>query len=129
MSTTEKCAAIDPENKQMGIARQCSLIGLARSNYYRRLQSTAVASEYNLALMRLIDAEYTRHPFYGSRKIKRWLVDQGHNVNRKRVQRLMRLMGIKSIAPKPFTSKANKEHKKYPYLLGNMDITEPNQAC
>ncbi|MDQ6955081.1 MAG: IS3 family transposase [Mariprofundaceae bacterium] len=67
--------------------------------------------------MRLIDEEYTRHPFYGSRKIKRWLIDQGYAVNRKRVQRLMRLMGIQSIAPKSFTSKANKSHKKYPYLI------------
>lgn len=128
MSTVEKCAAIDPENDHISVVRQCALIGLMRSNYYSRLQSTAVASKHNLALMRLIDEEYTRHPFYGSRKITRWLMDQNHQVNRKRVQRLMRLMGIESIAPKPFTSKGNKEHKKYPYLLGNMDITEPNQA-
>jgi len=130
MSAAAKRSTIDPDHKELSIAKQCSLIGLTRSNYYKHLQPTEVniVTDQNQLYMRLIDEEYTRHPFYGSRKIKRWLVDQGYAVNRKRVQRLMRLMGIQSIAPKPFTSKANKSHKKYPYLLGDMDITEPNQA-
>ena len=82
----------------------------------------------NLELMRLIDEEYTRHPFYGSRKIRDWLREQGHGVNRKRVQRLMRRMGLESVAPKPNTSQAAKGHKIYPYLLRGLEIARPNQV-
>ena len=78
--------------------------------------------------MRLIDEEYTRHPFYGSRKIRDWLREQGHGVNRKRVQRLMRRMGLESVAPKPNTSQAAKGHKIYPYLLRGLEIARPNQV-
>jgi putative transposase len=78
--------------------------------------------------MRLIDEEYTRHPFYGSRKIRDWLQKQGHGVNRKRVQRLMRRMGLESVAPKPNTSQAAKGHKIYPYLLRGLEIDRPNQV-
>ena len=78
--------------------------------------------------MRLIDKEYTGHPFYGSRKMRDYLRRQGFKINRKRVQRLMRKMGLQSIAPKPNTSKPHPEHKKYPYLLRKMEITCPNQV-
>jgi len=78
--------------------------------------------------MKLIDEEYARHPFYGSRKIREWLKDNNYPVSRKLVQRLMRVMGIQSVAPKPNTSKANKQHKKYPYLLKDIDINKPNQV-
>ena len=78
--------------------------------------------------MRLIDEEYTRHPFYGSRKMRDWLRRQGYKVNRKRVQRLMRRMGLVSIAPKPNTSLAAKSHKVYPYLLRGLEIDHPNQV-
>jgi len=78
--------------------------------------------------MRLIDEEYMRHPFYGTRKIRDWLRRQVHDVNRKRVQRLMRLMGIASIAPKPNTSKPGKAHKIYPYLLRGMEINRSDQV-
>jgi len=102
------------------------LIDLPRSGYYRPgLQGE---SPENLELMRLIDEEYMRHPFYGARKILKWLIKQGYAVNRKRVQRLMRLMGIASIAPKPNTSKGNKEHKTYLYLLRGLDINHPDQV-
>jgi putative transposase len=81
-----------------------------------------------LELMRLIDEEYTLHPFYGSRQLRNYLCRQGFSVNRKRVQRLMRLMGIMSVAPKPNTSKKGKAHKIYPYLLRDLVIDQPNQV-
>ena len=78
--------------------------------------------------MRLIDEQYLRTPFYGARKMCVWLGWQGHQVNRKRVKRLMQLMRIEAIYQKPRTTLANKEHEKYPYLLGNLAITRPNQV-
>ncbi len=82
----------------------------------------------NLALMRLIDEEYTRHPFYGSRKMRDWLQRQGHAVNRKRVRRLMRKMGLVSVAPKPDTSRPSPKHKIYPYLLRGLEINRPDRV-
>jgi len=78
--------------------------------------------------MRLIDEEFLRHPFYGSRKMRDYLNRQGFPVNRKRVQRLMRLMGLESVAPKPNTSRPRREHKVYPYLLKRLSITDPDQV-
>ena len=78
--------------------------------------------------MRLIDQEYTAHPFYGSRKMTRWLVQQGEAVNRKRVQRLMRLMGLEAIYPKPKLSAAGRGHRIYPYLLRDVSIERPDQV-
>jgi len=111
----------------LSIVRQSELIDLSRASYYR---GAAVEEEsaQNLELMRLIDEEYTRHPFYGTRKMRDWLCQQGHRVNRKRVQRLMRRMGLESVAPKPNTSKAAKGHKIYPYLLRGLEIERPNQV-
>jgi len=126
MSVGEKRDRIDPAHKQLSISRQCELISLPRSGYYRPRPQGESAE--NLELMRLIDEEYMRHPFYGARKIRAWLRSQSLRVNRKRVQRLMRLMGIASIAPKPNTSKGNKAHKVYPYLLRGMEINRPDQA-
>jgi putative transposase len=82
----------------------------------------------NLELMRLIDEEYTRHPFYGSRKMRDWLERQGHAVSRKRVRRLMRKMGLVSVAPKPNTSRPAPQHKIYPYLLRGLEIERPDQV-
>jgi len=82
----------------------------------------------NLALMRLIDEEYTRHPFYGSRKMRDWLERQGYAVNRKRVRRLMRKMGLVSVAPKPNTSRPAPQHTIYPYLLRGLKIDRPDQV-
>jgi len=78
--------------------------------------------------MRLIDEEYTRHPFFGSRKMRDYLRRLGHRINRKRVRRLMRKMGIKSVAPSPNTSKPSPEHKVYPYLLNGLDIGRANHV-
>lgn len=127
MSVGDKIKCIEPKDSDLSISRQCCLLGLPRSSYYRPRVFTFESNE-NLELMRHIDEEYLRHPFYGSRKMRDHLNRQGFTVNRKRVQRLMRLMGIESVAPKPNTSSAQREHKVYPYLLRNLSITEPDQV-
>jgi putative transposase len=127
MSVSEKRACIDPDHTSLSIQRQCDLIGLPRSSYYRE-QKTEAESAENLCLMRLIDEEYTRHPFFGTRQMRNYLRRQGRKVNRKRVQRLMEKMGLQSIAPKPGTSKPHPEHKVYPYLLRNLEIICPDQV-
>lgn len=120
---------IDVNHPKLSIVRQCALVNLSRASYYRVAdEGLCRESPENLALMRLIDEEYMRHPFYGSRKVRNYLRRLGHDVNRKRVQRLMRLMGLVSVAPKPNTSKKNKEHKVYPYLLRNLTIDRANQV-
>jgi len=126
MSVTEKRAAVNPMDKKLSIKRQCELIALPRSSFYGA--PARGENKENLRLMRLIDEEYTRHPFLGTRGMRDYLIRQGYKVNRKRVQRLMRLMGIQSVAPKPNTSKPSKEHKIYPYLLGGLDIDHSNQV-
>jgi len=126
MSVTEKRGCIEPAHPKLSIARQCELIGLARSSYYRH--GSEEESAENLGLMRLIDEEYTRHPFYGSRKMRDYLRRLDQAVNRKRVRRLMRRMGLASVAPKPSTSKPAPAHKIYPYLLRGLAITAPDQV-
>jgi putative transposase len=98
---------------------------LARSSHYYQPAGEAVE---NLRLMRLLDREYTAHPFSGSRKLTRWLVQQGEAVNRKRVQRLMRLMGLEAIYPKPRLSVGGRGHRIYPYLLRDVRIERVDQA-
>ena len=120
-----KRGLIEPSNPKLSIAHQCHLVNLHRSAYYFH---PAPESIENLEIMRLIDEEYTRHPFYGSRKYVPYLQEKGFRVNKKRVLRLMRLMGISPIYPKPNLSKPSKEHKIYPYLLRNMPIVRPNQV-
>lgn len=118
---------IEPNYSQLSIKRQCELLNLPRASYYRNTDWVG-ESEENLNYMRLIDEEYTRHPFYGSRKMRDYLRRLGHKVNRKRVRRLMRKMGIRSVAPGPNTSKPSPEHKVYPYLLNGLDIDRANQV-
>ena len=120
---------IDSDHPTLSIARQCELISLSRASYYRTVE-TEIGTETpeNLELMRLIDEEYARHPFFGSRQMRNYFRRQGLAIGRKRVQRLMRLMGLVSVAPKPNTSKRNKEHKIYPYLLRGLIIDRPNQV-
>ena len=105
--------------------RQCALLGLNRASYYYQ---AATESAENLRLMRLLDEEYTRHPFYGSRKLTRWLWQQGEEVNRKRVQRLLRVMGLEAIYPKPRLSQGGKGHRVFPYLLRGATIARPDQV-
>ena len=118
---------IEPLHKKLSVSRQCELLNLPRSSYYRKDRQIG-ETEYNLELMRLLDEAYTRRPFYGSRKLRKYLNDLGYKVNRKRVQRLMKVMGIQSVAPGPNTSKPAPQHKVYPYLLRNIEITRANQA-
>ena len=118
---------IDKNHKILSIAKQCSLIDLARTSYYRAGHCITETAE-NLELMRLIDEEFMRHPFLGSRKMRDYLRRKGYATNRKRVQRLMRKMGLVSVAPKPNTSLGNKAHKVYPYLLRHRMIDRPNQV-
>jgi putative transposase len=107
------------------ISKQCGLLGLSRSTYY---YEAVQESEMNLRVMQIIDKQYLTTPFYGSRRMREVLKNQGEMVNRKRLQRLMRIMGIEAMYPKPKTSIGNKEHYKYPYLLKEVDICKPNQA-
>jgi putative transposase len=116
---------VEANHPQLSIRRQCELLGLCRSSLY---YEPAPEAPENLRLMRLIDEEYTRHPFSGSRKLMAWLMGQGEAVNRKRVQRLMRLMGLEAIYPKPRLSVAAREHRIYPYLLRDVRIERPDQV-
>lgn len=109
---------------ELSVRRQCELVGLNRSTLY---YEPAPETPENLELMRLIDEQYTRCPFYGSRRIARWLARHGHEVNRKRVRRLMRVMGLEAIYPKPNLS-AGRGHKVYPYLLRDVPIERVNQV-
>ena len=127
MSIEEKKQLIKPKHSRISIQKQCELIGLPCSSYYRVGLAGQETAE-NLEFMRLIDKEYTDHPFYGTRQILNVLRRKGYKINRKRVQRLMRKMGIQSIAPKPNTSRANPRNKVYPYLLKSFDVTRSNQA-
>jgi putative transposase len=107
------------------VTRQCELIGLSRSSYYYEPQPE---SAENLALMRLIDREYVRHPFLGSRRMTSYLCGLGRAANRKRVRRLMTLMGLEAVYPKPRLSKPNPGHRVYPYLLRGVTIEKPDQV-
>jgi len=124
-SIEKKRAIIDPTHAQISIRRQCELIGLNRSTYYLEL---AGESPLNLMLMRLIDEQYMKTPFYGYLKITAWLRRQNHPVNKKRVVRLMRLMGLQAVFPGRKTTIPVKAHKIYPYLLRGLTITCPNQV-
>ena len=125
MSLEEKRALINPLDSVLSINQQCALLGLARSSYYYDHQPE---SAYNLGLVRLIDKQYMRRPFYGSRRMKDWLRMQGHRVCRDRVRRLMRLMGVEAIYPKPRLSIKEKEHRIYPYLLRDLTIDHADQV-
>ena len=116
---------MEPEHAEIRLRRQCELLGVNRSSLY---YEPAGESPENLMLMRLIDQEYTRRPFYGSRRLTEWLRDQGYLVNRKRVARLMELMGIEAVYPKPKLSQPGEGHKIYPYLREGVEVTRVNQV-
>lgn len=116
---------IEPSHPALSVTRQCALLGLPRASYYHRPRPEPDA---NLALMRVIDETYLAYPFFGSRQMTRWLRRQGHEVNRKRVQRLMRQMGLEAIYRKPNLSRAQSGHRVYPYLLRDLTVTRPNQV-
>lgn len=116
---------IDPKHEDFSIRQQCDLIGLPRSSYYYEAQEE---TPLNLELMKLIDKQYIRTPFYGVPRMTEWLRREGYQVNPKRTRRLMRLMGLEAIYPKPRLSKAHPEHRKYPYLLRDLKIVRPDQV-
>ena len=107
------------------VTRQCALLELPRSTFYHIPKPV---TDEELELMALIDRCHLKYPFYGTRRIRDWLDDQGHTVNRKRIQRLMRTMGIAALYPKRNLSLANQAHKVYPYMLRNLLIDRPNQV-
>ncbi len=111
----------------LAVSRQCVLTGVTRSWVYAASAGeTRDASD--LVLLNLIDEQYTRRPFYGSRRMVVYLKAQGHAVNRKHVQRLLRVLGLAGMAPGPKTSKPHPEHKVYPYRLRGIEVTHPNQV-
>jgi putative transposase len=116
---------IDP-GLDLPVSTQCQLLGLARSTYYYESKNTE--SDFNLALMEEIDRLYLAHPENGSRMMTKVLRRRGHEVNRKRVQRLMQLMGLRSLCPQPKTTTPNKAHPVYPYLLRGLRVTHPNHV-
>lgn len=121
----ERQFMLERAHPDLSLRRQCSLLSLNRSGiYYRPVE----VDPEDLFLMHLIDEEYTKLPFYGSRRMKAQLCGLGYPVGRERVQRLMRLMGLEAIFPGPNTSRRAQEHKIYPYLLRGVEITRPNQV-
>jgi putative transposase len=114
-----------PEQRALSVRRQCELLGVSRSGLYYAPEPT---SAEELALMRRIDEIHLEHPCYGSRLLSVTLRNEGRDANRKRVQRLMRQMGIESVAPKPKTSEPHPEHVVYPYLLRNLRISRPDHV-
>jgi len=116
---------VERRHPSLSVVLQCKLLGISRSGLY--YQPVGISQE-DLTLMKLIDCQYLVTPFYGARRMSAWLKKQGHQVNRKRVRRLMRIMGLKAIYRLPRTSKPAPGHKIYPYLLSGMEITRPNQV-
>jgi len=116
---------IDPAYQGLSIFKQCRLLNINRSTYYYKKRPI---KPVDLKLMELIDKQYLKTPTWGSRSMRNYLRRLGYKVNRKRIQRLMRLMGLEAIYPKKKTSRPHPDHKVYPYLLRNMNIDHPNQV-
>ena len=138
MSRKQRQVMIDREHSQLSLVRQCTLLDISRASVY--YQPTPARTE-DLELMSLMDRQYLKTPFYGSRRrlqttapddgsrrMKAWLRGQGHQVNRKRVRRLMRLMGLEAIYRRPNTSKPMPGHRIYPYLLKGLEVSRANQV-
>jgi putative transposase len=125
MSRAERRTLIDREAPALPVSHQCRLLSVSRASVYRQ---PAEISQEDCTIMALIDQQYLARPYYGSRRMAAWLATQGHVVNRKRVQRLMRLAGLVAIYQRPNTSKPAQAHKIYPYLLGGISIERVNQV-
>ena len=125
MSAPDRRTLLAPDHPALSIRRQCGLLGLARSGVYR---PSRIANDDELALMRRLDELFLAWPFFGSRRMTAMLRSDGWIVNRKRVRRLMRVMGLRALGPKPNTSKPAPGHKIYPYLLRDLVIERPNQV-
>src|SRR5712672_1859547 len=125
MSRAERRALVERENPALPVSRQCRLLAVSRASVYRQ---PAAVNDKDLAIMALIDRQYLARPYYGSRRMAAWLATQGHPVNRKHVQRLMRLIGLVAVYQRPNTSKPAAAHKVYPYLLGGLSIDRVNKV-
>ena len=125
MSRAERGVPVERKDPALPVSQQCRLLAVSRCSIYRK---PAEVSEQDRAIMALIDRQYLARPYYGSRRMGAWLATQGHVVNRKRVQRLMRRMGLVAIYQRPATSKAAAAHNVYPYLLGGIAIERVNQV-
>jgi len=125
MNQVARLSLVDGADADLSIVAQCRLLKVARSTLYYR---AAPVSADDLRLMRRLDEQYLATPFYGSRRMVVVLRREGEAVNRKRVRRLMRLMGLEAIYQKPNTSRRHPEHKVYPYLLRDLTIDRPNQV-
>jgi putative transposase len=125
MSAPDRRALVDRSTDRPSVRRQCALLGVARSGVYRPPRP---ANDNDLLLMRRLDELFTAWPFLGSRRMTEMLRAEGHRINRKRVQRLMRRMGIAALGPKPRTTKPAPGHKIFPYLLRNLTVDRPNQV-
>jgi putative transposase len=116
---------VNRQHPSLSVVGQCKLLGISRSGLYYQ---PAGIHEEDLTLMKLIDGQYLCTPFYGARRMALWLKKQGYAISRKRVQRLMRVIGLKAIYQRPRTSKPAPGHKIYPYLLSDIKVTRPNQV-
>lgn len=125
MSVERRRALIEPGQAELSVVRQCELLSISRSSFYYEPVGETTA---NLALMRLIDAQFLEAPWYGSRQMSRHLQRDGHKVGRKRVRRLMAIMGLVPIYQRPRTTVPNPEHQIYPYLLRDLVVHRPDQV-
>lgn len=116
---------VEPEYRRLSVRRQCELLGLARSTWHYQPAGEPLD---NLRLMRRMDEQHLQTPFYGSRQMTAWLRRAGEDVNRKRVRRLMRIMGLEAIYPKPRTTWRNVNHRVFPYLLRGVEVVRPDQV-
>ena len=116
---------MEPEHPRLSVARQCALLGLTRSSYY---YAAVAAAPENLTLLRLLDEQYLRTPFYGILRMTAWLKAQGWRVNHKRVARLMACLGLEGLRPRRGCSRPGAGHRVYPYLLRGLEIKRPNQV-
>ena len=119
---------IDLAHPELSIARQCALLALPRSSFYYRVERDPATAANDETLMRLLDEQFTETPVYGVRRMTAWLQRKGHEVNPKRIRRLMRHMGLEPIYPKPRLSQGNKQNPVYPYLLRDLSIVRVNQV-
>jgi len=125
VSASDRRAKLDRAHPKLSMRRQCEMLGLARSGVYRQRRS---ADDDDLEAMRRIDALFTARPFFGARRIAKTLSEEGYPIDRKRARRLMRIMGIEALGPKPRTTKPAPGHKIYPYLLRDLKIDRPGQV-
>jgi putative transposase len=116
---------IDQNYRELSISKQCELLNINRSSYYYKPRGY---SEYDLKVMAIIDEVYTMHPYYGMRRMSKYLQAQGFNIGRKGVRRYYRIMGLEAVYPKMNLSKRNQAHKVYPYLLKDLDVIYSNQV-